>query len=238
MANYIIFGGEGQIGKYYIENYINLDTNNVIIVDQKNNADYRHKNIKYFNIDVYDKNQYNDLITFLTNKKIYIDFFLFSVGINFQEDFFTSTIDNFTKTINTNFIGFYISLKMLYSFLSEHSSVVTIASQNGIVGHENRIDYSPSKAALIQIIKNLTVDFSKDKSKDIKLNAISPGYIYTDRNIKFFNSIHGKKMAKRNPYNKLPKLNDVCGVIQFLFSDASYAIRGENIVVDFGYTIV
>lgn len=238
MTNYIIFGGEGQIGNYFIKNYINLEESNVIIVDQKPNIEHQHQNIKYFDIDVSDKNQYTELITFLENQNIYIDCFLFSVGINFQEDFFTSTIDNFTKTININFISFYISLKMLYSFLSKNASIVTIASQNGIVGHENRIDYSPSKAALIQIIKNLTIDFSKDKSKDIKLNAISPGYVHTDKNTDFFNSVQGKKMIKRNPYNKLPILDDVCGVIEFLFSNASHAIRGENIVVDFGYTIV
>lgn len=238
MATYVILGGNGQIGKYYIENYINLDTNKIIVIDIKTISPIPHKNVCYFNFDVSNEEEYSNLITYLKNEVISIDYVLFSVGINFQESFFSSSIDNFKKTININFLSFYISLKKLYSFLSRNSSIVTIASQNGIVGHENRIDYSPSKAALIQIVKNLSIDFSKDKNKDIRINAVSPGYIHTKNNSEFFNSINGKKMIKRNPYNKIAKLDDVCGVIHFLFSSSSYAIRGENIVVDFGYTIV
>jgi enoyl-[acyl-carrier-protein] reductase (NADH) len=51
-------------------------------------------------------------------------------------------------------------------------------------------------------------------------------------------SFEGNKLFKKIPYRKFVKISDVTNVILFLMSDKSDAIRGQNIVVDYGYTIV
>ncbi|EOD7884949.1 NAD(P)-dependent dehydrogenase (short-subunit alcohol dehydrogenase family) [Staphylococcus epidermidis] len=237
MSNYLILGGLGQIGSHFINNYIDLEKDCIFIIDNKNYNLIDSESIKHFQINASNPKEYYDVQEFFKEKNIKIDFFLFSIGINYHNNFFTSTHETFINTFDINLNSFYISLKYLYSSLSRHASIVAISSQNGIVGHENRIEYSPSKASLIQIVKNLTIDFSKDSSKDIRVNCISPGYIITENNKEFFEKIEGKKLIKRNPYKKIVTLKDVCDSINFLFSESSYAIRGQNIIVDFGYTI-
>ncbi|WP_080116884.1 SDR family oxidoreductase [Bacillus cereus] len=48
----------------------------------------------------------------------------------------------------------------------------------------------------------------------------------------------GNKLLKKIPYREIVRSSDVTNVILFLMSDKSDAIRGQNIVVDYGYTIV
>lgn len=48
----------------------------------------------------------------------------------------------------------------------------------------------------------------------------------------------GNKLLKKIPYREIVRISDVTNVILFLMSDKSVAIRGQNIVVDYGYTIV
>ncbi|WP_033708300.1 SDR family oxidoreductase [Bacillus cereus] len=48
----------------------------------------------------------------------------------------------------------------------------------------------------------------------------------------------GNKLLKKIPYRKNIENSDFTNVILFLMSDKSDAIRGQNIVVDYGYTIV
>ncbi|PTI16752.1 short-chain dehydrogenase, partial [Staphylococcus warneri] len=233
MANYLILGGNGSLSTHFIKNYIDLDNNTVIIVDLSI-PPVKNKNILYFKLDASNPQQYKELIYFLRNENIEIDNILFSLGINYENNFFSSTIDEFEKTLSTNFTSFFVSLKKLYSFLSPSTSVVVISSQNGIVGHENRIDYGPSKAALIHIIKNLTVDFSNAGLKGIRFNSISPGYIENVDNKKLFDTPKVKKMLKRNPYASSTSIDDVCQTIDFLFSSASIGFRGQNLSVDYG----
>ncbi|EKE3419301.1 SDR family oxidoreductase, partial [Enterococcus faecalis] len=144
---------------------------------------------------------------------------------------------DYTFSVNLKSIVFMI--KELYPLFKEQVAIVLIGSQNGVVGHEQRIDYGPSKAALIQLAKNLTLDFEKDQEKDIKVNVVSPSYILNQSNKQLLTeSFEGKKLLKKIPLKKFVQLEDVVAAIDFLLSDRSKAIRGQNIIVDYGYTIV
>ncbi|NUC19253.1 SDR family oxidoreductase [Bacillus mycoides] len=48
----------------------------------------------------------------------------------------------------------------------------------------------------------------------------------------------GNKLLKKIPYREIVRSSDVTNVILFSMSDKNDAIRGQNIVVDYGYTIV
>ncbi|HFD6940954.1 TPA: SDR family oxidoreductase, partial [Enterococcus faecalis] len=67
----------------------------------------------------------------------------------------------------------------------------------------------------------------------------SPSYILNQSNKQLLTeSFEGKKLLKKIPLKKFVQLEDVVAAIDFLLSDRSKAIRGQNIIVDYGYTIV
>lgn len=235
MQTTVVFGSNGQIGKQYIsqskdQRIIGIDINH-------DDIDSTEEYMQKYKVDICKVNTYDKLLYYFDNEKIKIDSILFTQGINSMDNFFTSEIKEFENVISINLTGVFIALKLLYPYLNKKSSIVVIASQNGVVGHEDRIDYATAKAGLIHMVKNLTLDFAKYSDKDIKINALSPGYILNDNNREFFKTVKGRKLISKNPYNKIVTIDQVIDSINFLLSDASDSIRGQNIILDYGYTI-
>lgn len=233
IINTLFLGGSGQIG----ENFINENIHRKIISVDKKNPIYKNDNCTFIKADITDDKQLSFLINYIKENEFYLDEIVFSIGINPMHNFFSSDIQTFENTIEINFITVYKILKKTYEYFQDKISIVIISSQNGVVGHEDRIDYGSSKAALIHLVKNLSLDFAKYSDKDIKVNSVSPGYIITNINEKYFSTRSGRKIIDSIPYKKLVTVKDVVQTIEFLLSDKSTAIRGQNIILDYGYTI-
>ena len=236
MKNVVIIGSEGEIGTEVKRVYNQIQT---ICLDKNIKETVKvDGNRIYMNFDVTSKESIDRVASYLHNHSIAIDGIIYLAGINYMTNFYDVNYEDWVNTLDINAAGFLFCLKGWYDLFNQQISIVCIASQNGVVGHENRVSYGPSKAALIQLVKNLTVDFSRDQNKDIKINSISPTYVLIEKNKEYFETLEGKKLINRIPYKKLIKPNDVTGVVKFLMSDESRAIRGQNIIVDYGYTIV
>ncbi|ATU28672.1 SDR family oxidoreductase [Bacillus velezensis] len=234
MKNLLITGANGYIGKGLV-NMLN-ETYNIIGIDKNTINIPNYVNAQC--LDMTKENDVNYLYDYLLSAGFQLDGIVHAAGVNTMSNFYDIQEKQWDTTFDVNVKAFHFMLKILYPIFSEKMSIVTVASQNGVVAHEDRIAYGPSKAALIQLVKNLSIDFLKDKSKDIKINSVSPSYVINDSNEAFFDTVQGKKLIKKIPYNKLVGINDVCNAIEFLLSDKSEAIRGQNIIIDYGYTIV
>ncbi|WP_225360934.1 SDR family NAD(P)-dependent oxidoreductase [Limosilactobacillus reuteri] len=155
-----------------------------------------------------------------------------------MNDIFSISSEEWENTYNVNLKSAVFILKELLNYMSNTTSIVLVASQNGVVAHENRIDYGTSKSALIQLAKNLSVDFTHIKNKDIRINCLSPSSIENKNNQPYLKSAAGKKLLQKIPYRKFVTLNDTSNAISFLLSSKSKAMRGQNLILDYGYTIV
>lgn len=70
------------------------------------------------------------------------------------------------------------------------------------------------------------------------MNCVPSSYIINDNNESYLKSFEGNKLLKKIPYRRFVGISDITNVILFLMSDKSDAIRGQNIVVGYGYIIV
>ncbi|HDR4738281.1 TPA: SDR family oxidoreductase [Bacillus cereus] len=236
MKNMIILGSEGYLGKTVQKHF--SGKYNMICLDKKLKKHTIDTNIVSLEFDISNSNTYCELFSLLEENNFKVDAIVNLVGINSISNFYDISKETWNHTMETNLSAFLFFLKGIYRFLNKEVSIVAIASQNGVVAHENRIDYGTSKAALIHLIKNLTIDFLQDKEKDIKINCISPTYIRNESNEYYFSTHEGKKLLKKIPYGRLLDNEDVVNTLEFLISDKSRAIRGQNIIIDYGYTIV
>ena len=236
-GNILILGADGFVGRD-LQREIK-ESNNIYCIDKT----YTEKvivdtNKVYLKLDVNQEEDIRFLANYFEENNVTIDCVINLIGINTLSNFFNVTNAEWDKTFDLNIKCFVFLLKSIYSSFSERVSIISVASQNGIVAHEDRIAYGASKAALIHLTKNLSIDFLKDKNRDIKVNCVSPSYIINDSNESLLKSFKGDQLLKKIPYKKFVQISDVTNVILFLMSDKSDAIRGQNIVVDYGYTIV
>jgi NAD(P)-dependent dehydrogenase (short-subunit alcohol dehydrogenase family) len=93
--------------------------------------------------------------------------------------------------------------------------------------------YSVSKAAINQLTKAWAVEWAR---YNIQVNAIAPGYIYTDLTQDRLNDEKFKqKMLTRIPAGRFGKIEDLIGAVTFLASNASDYITGIVLPVDGGW---
>ncbi len=138
--------------------------------------------------------------------------------------------DNWKETFDVNLFGMYNLTKALIPFIKT-GRIVNISSIRGISGSNHDMDYSASKAGVI----NLTQSLAKELAPKICVNAVSPGITKTKLVRKYKKSV--KKTVSKTLLKRIAKPLEIAKVIVFLGSeDASY-ITGQNIIVDGGYII-
>ncbi|KAI1103950.1 NAD(P)-binding protein [Jackrogersella minutella] len=124
-----------------------------------------------------------------------------------------------------------------------HGSICFIASISGSVANKGLLSpvYNSSKAAVIQLARNLAMEWSpikKDGSGGIRVNCISPGHILTPMVRQNFEEIPGlrKKWESENMMGRLAQTTEFKGAALFLLSNASSFMTGANLVMDGGHT--
>jgi NAD(P)-dependent dehydrogenase (short-subunit alcohol dehydrogenase family) len=112
--------------------------------------------------------------------------------------------------------------------------IVNIASVAGLRQAGQLTAYATSKAALVQLTKQMALEWARH---GIRVNALAPGYIITDLNRDFFETDAGKAIIKRIPQRRLGQPADLDGALLLLLSDAAAYITGTVLAVDGGHLV-
>ncbi|MDB5421020.1 MAG: short-chain dehydrogenase [Brevundimonas sp.] len=114
-------------------------------------------------------------------------------------------------------------------------SVIIISSIGGLRGSSTIGAYNVSKAADMQLARNLAVEYGRS---GVRVNCIAPGLIRTD----FAKALWDNPEAERrfnadHPMGRIGEPRELAGAAVFLASDAESYVNGQTIVVDGGSTI-
>ena len=111
-------------------------------------------------------------------------------------------------------------------------SVILISSVGGLKGSLNLGAYAVSKAADMQLARNLAVEWAPH---NIRANAIAPGLIKTDFARALWEDPEARARAEAAyPLGRLGEPEDIAGTAILLASDAGSFITGQTLVVDGG----
>jgi len=106
-------------------------------------------------------------------------------------------------------------------------SIINITSVVGITGNAGQANYSASKAGMIGLTKSVAKELG---SRNIRCNAIAPGFIETEMTESLSEEIRAE-WVKGIPLKRGGKPKDVANCVLFLASDASAYISGQTINV-------
>jgi len=114
-------------------------------------------------------------------------------------------------------------------------AVIIVSSIGGLKGTDALGAYAISKAADMQIARNLAVEWGP---KNIRVNCIAPGLIKTDfAKALWENPEIYKATVSKYPLRRIGEPDEIAGAAVFLASDAGSFTTGQTIVIDGGGTI-
>jgi len=114
-------------------------------------------------------------------------------------------------------------------------SIVLMASLAGLRGNKAIGVYALSKAALIQLARNLAVEFGPD---NIRANAIAPGFIRTDLATSLLaDAAFMARRMQNTPLRRPGEPHEVAGAALFLAGRGGAFVSGQTLVVDGGTLI-
>jgi NAD(P)-dependent dehydrogenase (short-subunit alcohol dehydrogenase family) len=121
-------------------------------------------------------------------------------------------------------------------------SIINIASMAGMIPLSRVVAYSAAKAAVINLTQFLAREWA---SKNVRVNAISPGFFPAEQNrALLFNAdgsytARGQQIIGHTPMSRFGTAEELSGAVVWLAAPkASSFVTGQNIVVDGGFSSV
>ena len=125
------------------------------------------------------------------------------------------------------------SILSRYFIKTENVSVVNVSSVVGLMGNAAQVPYAASKAGLIGFTKSYAKELA---GKNVRCNAICPGFIETDMTDTLDDKIKEGYLSAI-PLSRMGNGQEVANLTAFLLSSASSYITGEVIKIDGGLYI-
>ncbi len=228
----IITGGAQGLG-FEMVNLFSTEGALVIAVDIK---DFKLDlpNVESYHLDVTNGKDCEKFYNYVKEKYQKIDILVNNAGITrdalthkMSEEMWDLVIDvNLKGVFNlTKFVG----LDMMYA---GQGSIINISSVVGEYGNIGQANYSATKAGLIGLTKTWAKEYAR-KGANVRVNAVSPGYIMTDM-LKSVPEDLLAKFAKLTMLKRLGEPIEIAKAALFLAGDDSSYITGHVLSVNGG----
>ena len=147
------------------------------------------------------------------------------------------TDEQFRKILDNNIISNHWLAQLVAPGMIERKdgSIIIVSSIGGIKGSPVIGAYNVSKAADMQLARNLAVEWGEH---NIRVNCIAPGLIKTDFARALWEDPKMAKAVERStPLRRIGDPDDIAGAAVYLASAAGRYMTGQTVVVDGGVTI-
>lgn len=145
--------------------------------------------------------------------------------------------EQFEKIFHNNVLANHWLIQMVAPQMLERKdgAILVISSVGGLRGNALIGAYNVSKAADMQLVRNLAVEFG---SSNVRVNCIAPGLIQTDfARYLWENEEVLKVTVEPNPMKRIGQPDEIAGTAVYLCSKAAAYVTGQTLVVDGGLTI-
>lgn len=176
------------------------------------------------------------LIQAITNEHDPIDVLVNNAGINLKKPFTEVTDEDFQRILTTNVSAVFAMSREVVKQMPGSGCIINISSMAAQYGIPKVIAYSTSKTAIDGMTRAMAVELAP---MGIRVNAIAPGFIYSDMTAKALDSDPERKakVFGRTPMGHMGQPDDIAAAALYLVSEGAKYVTGVVLPVDGGNSI-
>ena len=160
-------------------------------------------NFDYYKLDLVNEEEINDFYNTVSSKYNRIDVLINNAALSLDNEFRLKTKYEFMKVLEVNLIAPFLLIQR-FSKIMDNGIIMNISSTDGINTYSKlSMDYSASKAGLINLTKSLSLELD-----NIKVYAICPNWVDTE-SIREMSSEYLKEEMKRVNQKRLINPSEV-----------------------------
>jgi len=187
--------------------------------------------------DVSKTEDRNRIVDVIEKKWDRLDILVNNVGTNIRKKSIEFSEEEIEFLLNTNLKSAFDLSRKLHNALkkSGEGCIVNISSVAGLTHLQTGAVYGMTKAAMVQMTKNLACEWAED---NIRVNAVAPWYIETPLAKQVLkDSDYLESVLTRTPMKRIGKPVEVSAATAFLCMPAASYITGQCLAVDGGFSV-
>ena len=183
-------------------------------------------------LDVTDAEGFAALVEETGDKHGRIDVLVNNAGITRDGLLMRMSDEDWNLVLNVNLTSAFFGTRAVcrYMVRQKSGSIINMASYSGIEGNRGQANYSASKAGMIGLTKTTAKELA---SKNIRCNAVAPGFIQTEMTDVLPQQAKDMALAQI-PLKRFGLPSDIAQAVAFLAGDESTYITGQVLSVDGG----
>ena len=222
----------GTLGYHVLVNYVSQESRAIEVVKKIEAAGGSAEPLRF---DVSKEEEIVSAFEAISKKGAPLAVLVNNAGISEDGLILRLKKESLDRTLQTNLVSAVLCSREAAKLMmkARNGSIIQISSVVGEMGNAGQVAYAAAKSGMIGLTKSLAKELA---SRNIRVNAVTPGYIETDMT-GALNETQKKAITDNIPLGKLGQTTDIAELVGFLASNASQYITGQVIGVNGGLYI-